>query len=89
VDGVYVTEQLVPDEIVQLVELNWDDDPTEVVKEKVSPTTEPEAPETVAVQSVPDPTVTGLVAQVTEVVVPTLTVREKVLELPALLASPL
>ena len=48
-----MTEQLVPEEIEHVVELNCEDDPEEVVKEKVSPTTEPEAPETVAVQRVP------------------------------------
>ena len=88
--GVYVTEQLVPDEIVQVVELNCEEDPEEVVKEKVSPTTEPTVPETEAVQTVPWPTTTGLVAQFTvAVVVPLLTVKENVPELTPLLPSPL
>ena len=59
-------------------------------KEKVSPTTEPKALETVAVQVVPTPTTTGLATHATAVVVVALlTVREVVPVLPALLLSPL
>ena len=73
-----------------MVELNWDGSPDEVKKEKLSPATDPEARETVAVHVVLDLTATRLGVHATEVIVPCLlTVREKVLELRALLPSPM
>ena len=90
VEGVYVTEQLVPEEIVQVVP--GDEKVPDPLAEKVtvSPTIEPNEPDTVAVQVVPWFTPSGLGEHVTEVVVVALlTVNENVPELPSLLLSPL
>jgi hypothetical protein len=89
-----VAEQLVPMLMVQ-TELGENVPEPRGPGEKVivSPTIEPELPETTAVHSVVPTTVTGLVAQDKDVEVVAggvagLTTREKVPKLPALLASP-
>ena len=78
--GVYVAEQLVPLLMVQTALGVKTPEPRRPGENSiVSPTMEPELPETVAVQSVPVPTVTGLGVQDKAVEVATrFTVSEKV-----------
>jgi hypothetical protein len=91
---VYVAEQVVPLLMVQMAPGVKTPEPRRPGEKSISsPTMEPELPETMAVQSVLLTTVTGLGVQDKDVevvagAVAATTVREKVPELSALIASP-